>query len=253
MDLIFLSSVPDSKGLTTLQKLYLSDNILGTFSFNQYVFLKISDHVKILCKLVPQLISANSFGNCDSSVIKHAPNKLIDPFSIKLELPISKKHIEPVCVSNAKRMAISIVFKGVKHQNKWSKNHTKLSEAVRQLLRLFVVHNDCIVNLKRLKLKQNFNIDFILIHKTDDKNNAVCITSETSITVIKTMSSIQFYHTDIGLKLQPLFGLETQVTSLKNIIKAARNGFNPLCNMVCIWFKMCKQTMLLFFIFIRFY
>lgn len=234
MDLMFLSSVPNSKGTTTIQKLYLSDNILANCSFNQYVLLKISDSVKILCKLVPRLISANSFGSCDSSVIKHAPNKLINPFTIKLELPFCKKHIEPVCVSNAKRMVVSIVFKDVKHQNIWSKNHTKLSEAVRHLLRLFVVHNDCIVNLKRLKLKQNFYIDFILIHKTDCKNNAVRITPETSIMVIKTMSSIQFYHTDIGLKVQPLFGLETQVTNLKNIIKAARNGFNPLCNMVYI-------------------
>lgn len=234
---MFLSSVPDSKGITTIQKLYSSDTILATCSFNQYVLLKISDGIKVLCKLVPQLISTDTFASCDSSVIKHAPNKLIDPFSIKLELLIRKEHIEPVCVSNAKCIVVSIVFKDVKHQNIWSKSHTKLTEAVRHLLRLFVVHNDCIVSLKRLKLKQNFNIDFILIHKTDCKNNAVRITSETSINVIKTMSSIQFYHTDIGSYVQPLFGLETQVTCLKSIIQAARNGLNPMCNMVCILSK----------------
>lgn len=236
MDLMFLSNVPDSKGMTIIQKLYLSDITLTT-SFNQYVLLKISDSVKILCKLVPLLISTNSFASCDTSVIKHAPNKLIDPLSIKLECLISKKLIEPVCVSNAKHLVVSIVFKDVKHV--WSKNHVKLTETVKHLLRLFIVHNDCIVNLKRLQLKQNFNIDFILIHKTDSKNNAVRITPETSIMVIKTMSSIQFYHKEIGSEVQPLFGLDTQVTCLKNIIKAARNGFSPLCNMVCIWFKLC--------------
>jgi hypothetical protein len=231
MDSIFLSGIPDSKGITTIQKLYASESILTTSLFNQYILLKISENSKILCKLVPQIAFTFTFGRCDASVINHRPNKLIDPLTVNLEVTVSKEHIEPICVTTAKRMVVSIIFKDVKYQDIWSKNTTKLADVVRHILRLYVVLNNCIVNLKKLGSKQNFNIDYILIHKTDCKN-AARISSETSIMIIKTMSTIQFYHAEIGLEIKPLFGMEPQVTCLKNIIKAARNGCNPLCTMV---------------------
>jgi len=232
MDTIFLSNIPESKGTTAIQKLYASDTVLSINQFNQYVLLKISENAKILCKLIPQVICTNSFASCDPSVIKHAPHRLINPLTVKLEISINKEHIEPICVADAKRMVVSVIFKDVKHQNIWSKNLFKLADAIRHLLRLFVVHNDCVVNLKRLNLKQNFNIDYILVHKTDCKNNAARINSDTNIMVIKTMSTIQFFQVEIGLEVQPLFGMESQVKCLKSIIKAARNGCSPLCNMV---------------------
>lgn len=232
MEKVYLSSIPESKGTSSIQKLYASNNLVSTSLFNQYVLLQISDTAKILCKVIPQLISTDVFASCDPSVVKHSPNKLINPLLVKLELPIKKEDIEPISVANAKRMVVSVVFNDVKYQNIWSKDLPRLAVVIRHLLRLFVVHNDCIVSLKRLKLLQNFNIDFILIHKTDCKNNAARITSETSIMVIKTMSSIQFYHGEIGLEVEPLFGLEPQVKCLKNIIKAARKGCNSLSNMV---------------------
>lgn len=243
MDTIFLSNIPDYKGTTMIQKFYASDTVFASSYFNQYVLLKISDNAKILCKLIPQVICTNAFASCDPSVIKHAPQKPINPLTVRLEMPINKDRIEPISVANAKRMVVSVVFKDVKHQNIWSKNLFKLADAVRHLLRLFVVHNDCIVNLKRLKLKQNFNIDFILVHKTDCKNNAARINADTIIMVIKTMSAIQFYQAEIGLEVPPLFGMESQVKCLKSIIKAARNGCCPLCNMVSI-LKMCIDTYL---------
>ncbi|CAI6352363.1 unnamed protein product [Macrosiphum euphorbiae] len=234
MDTIFLSNIPDSKGMTMIQKFFASDTVLATGLFNQYVLLKISDDSKILCKLIPQVICTNTFASCDPSVILHAPQKLINPLTVKLEMPINKEHIEPICVANAKRMVVSVVFKDVKHQNIWSKNLFKLADAIKHILRLFVVHNNCIVNLKRLNLKQNLNIDFILIHKTDCKNNAARINPDTTIMVIKTMSAIQFYQAEIGSEVPPLFGMESQVKCLKNIIKAARNGCRPLCNMILL-------------------
>lgn len=230
-DAIFLSSVPNSKGLTTIQKLYAPDTIVATNSFNQYVLLKISDNAEILCKLVPRLMSSNTFAICDPSVVKHAPNKLINPSTVKLERSINKDCVEPISVVNAKRIVVSVVFKD---SNVWSDNLDKLTAAVKQLLRLFVVHNDCIVSLKRLGEKQNFNIDFILVHKIDCKNNGAHITVETSVVIMKTMSAIQFYHAEIGLEVPPLFGMKPQVSRLKNIIKAARNGCSPLCNMVSV-------------------
>lgn len=236
MEKIYLSNVPDSKGTSSIQKLYASDNLLATSFFNQYVLLQISDSAKILCKVIPQLTSTDIFASCDASVVKHAHNKLINPLLVKLDVPIKKEHIEPICVTNAKRMVVSVIFNDVKHQNIWSKDLPKLTVIIRHLLRLFVVHNDCIVSLKRLKLSQNFNIDFILIHKTDCENNAARTNSETSIMVIKTMSTIQFYHGEIGLEVEPLFGLESQVACLKNIINAARNGCNSLCNMVSMFY-----------------
>lgn len=232
MDMVFLSNIPDYKGTTMIQKCYASDTVFASSQFNQYVLLKVSDKVKILCKLIPQVICTNSFASCDPSVIKHAPHKPINPLTVRLEMPINKDHIEPICVANAKRMVVSVVFKDVKHQNIWSKNLFKLADAIRHLLRLFVVHNDCIVNLKRLKLRQNFNIDFILVHKTDCKNNAARINPDTTIMIIKTMSAIQFYQAELGLEVPPLFGMESQVKCLKSIIKAARNGCCSLCNMV---------------------
>ncbi|XP_060843517.1 ATPase family gene 2 protein homolog B-like [Rhopalosiphum padi] len=234
MDTIFLSAIPDSKGTTMIQKLYASDTILDNSQFNQYVLLKISDNAKILCKIIPRVICSNVFASCDPSVIKHAPHKLINPLTVKLEMSINKEHIEPIGVANSKRMVVSVVFKDVKHQHIWSKNLFKLADAINNLLRLFVVHNDCVVNLKRLKLKQNFNIDFILVHKTDCKNNAARINSDTTIMVIKTMSAIQFYQAEIGLEVPPLFGMESQVKCLKSIIKAAKNGCSPLCNMILL-------------------
>lgn len=244
MDTIFLSNIPDYKGTTMIQKFYASDTLLATSQFNQYVLLKVSDNAKILCKLIPRVICTNAFASCDPSVIKHAPHKLINPLTVKLEMPINKEHIEPICVTNAKRMVVSVVFKDVKHQNIWSKNLFKLADAMKHLLRLFVVHNDCIVNLKRLKLRQNFNIDFILVHKTDCKNNAARINPDTTIMVLKTMSAIQFYQAEIGLEVQPIFGMESQVKCLKSIIKAARNGCRPLCNMVSILLKIHIGTYL---------
>jgi len=166
-----------------IQKFYASDTVLTTSLFNQYVLLKISENDQILCKLIPQVIRTNAFASCDPSVIKHAPHKPINPLTVKLEIPINKEHIEPICVANSKRMVVSVVFKDVKHQNIWSKNLFKLADAIKHLLRLFVVHNDCIVNLKRLKLGQNFNIDFILVHKTDCKNNAARINPDTTIII----------------------------------------------------------------------
>lgn len=259
METIFLSNIPNSKGTTMIQKLYASDTILDNSQFNQYVLLKISDKAKILCKIIPRVICTNAFASCDPSVIKHAPQKLINPLTVKLEIPINKEHVEPICVTNSKRMVVSVVFKDVKHQNIWSKNLFKLADAIRHLLRLFVVHNDCIVNLKRLKSNQNFNIDFILIHKTDCKNNAARINSDTTIMVIKTMSTIQFYQAEVGLEVLPLFGMESQVKCLKSIIKAARNGSSSLCNMVCILWKIYVSTYLFntinnyYFSFFRYY
>jgi len=235
MDSIFLSGIPDSKGLNTIQKLYSSDTLLGTSLFNQYVLLKISEDAKILCKLVPQPISTVAFATCDSSVINHLPNKLIDPRTVKFELSIDKGNIEPISVRVAKRIIVSVIFNDVEQQSVWSTKPTKLTKAVRNLLRLFVVHNNCIVSLKRLGSKQNLNIQFILVHKTDCENNGAHINAETSVMIIKTMSTIQFSHAEIGLVVQPLFGMEPQVSSLKNIIKAARNGFNSLCNMVLVY------------------
>lgn len=259
METIFLSNISDSKGTTMIQKLYASDTLLDNSQFNQYVLLKVSDNAKILCKIIPQVICTNTFASCDPSVIKHAPQKLINPLTVKLEIPINKQHIEPICVANSKRIVVSVVFKDVKHQNIWSKNPFKLADAIRHLLRLFVVHNDCIVNLKRLKSKQNLNIDFILIHKTDCKNNAARINSDTTIMVIRTMSTIQFYQAEVGLEVLPLFGMESQVKCLKGIIKAARNGSSSLCNMVCILLKIYVSTCLFntinnyYFSFFRYY
>lgn len=235
MDTIFLSNVPESKGTSAIQKLYAFESLLDSSAgFNRYVLLKVSNDAQILCKLVPQLIASPIFASCDPSVVKHEPNKLIDPLVVKLETVIPKEHVKTVSVADAKRMVVSVVFRDVEHQNVWSKNLTKLAEAVRHLLRLFVVQDNCIVNLKRLKPKQNLNINFILIHKTDCKNNAARTTSDTCIMVIKTMSVIQFYHGEIGLDPQPLFGLISQKNCLKNIIRAARNGCSPICNQVRI-------------------
>jgi len=162
----------------------------------------------------------------------HASNKLINPSTVKLEGCINRDQIEPITVVDAKRMVVSVVFKD---SNVWCENLNKLTAVVKHLLRLFVVHNDCVVSLKRLGEKQNFNIVFILVHKTDCKNNnGARVTSNTSVMVMKTMSAIQFYHVEIGLEVQPFFGMEPQVSHLKNIIKAARNGFSPLSNMVII-------------------
>ncbi|VVC42527.1 Hypothetical protein CINCED_3A007094 [Cinara cedri] len=234
MKTVFISNIPNSKGTNAIQKLYASDTLLSKSWFNQYVFLKLSENAKILCKLVPQLISTDKFATCDPSVVKHASNKFIHSSTVKLEIFITKEDIEPICVTNAKYLTVSVIFKDVKHQNIWSKNLTKLTDAIRHLLRLFVVHNNCLVNLNRLGLKQNFNIDFIIVHNTDCKNNGARITPETSIEIVKTMSTLQFYHAEIGLEVKPLFGMEPQVTCLKNIIKAAKNGCSALCNMIIL-------------------
>lgn len=233
MDKLFLSNVPNTKGTTIIQKLFASDTILSTInSFNQYALLKVSDNAKVLCKLVPLPISTNTFASCDPSVVKYSPSKLINPSTLKLNVFINKENIEPIDVFNANRMVVSVVFKDVDHQCKWSKDISRLSKVVHNLLRLFIVHNDCIVNLKRLRLKQYFNIDFIIIHKTDCKNNGARITNKTTIMILKTMSTEQYDHVEIGLKVLPLFGIESQANCLKNIIKAARNGCTPICNMV---------------------
>lgn len=234
MDTIFVTSVPDSKSTSAIQKLYASDTLLSASLFNQYVLLKISNSAKLLCKLVPQPISTYSFASCDPSVVKHATKKLINPLTVNLNVSISKDDIEPIKITSARRMVVSVVFKDVHFQNIWSKNLTKLGEAVKNLLRLFVVNDDCIVSLKRLQSKQNLNIDFILVHTTDCKNSGARITSDTSIIVINTMSTIHFNHAEIGLEIQPLFGMGPQASCIKNIIKAARNGCKPLCNMVNI-------------------
>lgn len=233
--MVFLSDVPNTKGTTIIQKCFTADTILSTTDlFNQYVLLKISDDAKILCKLVPLPVSTNTFASCDPSVVKHLPNKLINPSKLKLEVSIKREHIEPINVSNAKRMIVSVIFKDVDHQHVWSKDLSRLSEIVRNLLRIFVVHNDCVVSIKRLRLKNYFNIDFIVVHKTDCKKNGARITPETVIMIIKTMSTEQYDHAEIGLEVPPLFGMETQANCLKNIIRAARKGNKPVCNMVGI-------------------
>lgn len=232
MNAIFLSDVPDSKGTIVIQKLYASITILATSSFNQYVLLKISDNIKILCKIVPQLMFTEAFASCDPSVLLCTPNKLINPSTVKLDISINKDNIKPIAVANARSIEVSVVFKDVNNQNMWSGNLLKLSEAIKNVLQLFVVCSDSIVSLKRLSSKQCYNIDYILIHKTDCKNKCSCITPETIITIIKTMSTIQFYHAEIGLQVQPFFGMETHVSRLKNIIRAARNDCNNFCNMV---------------------
>lgn len=232
MNAIFLSHVPDSKGAITIQKLYASITVLATSSFNQYVLLKISNNIKILCKIVPQLMFTEAFASCDPSVLLCTSNKLINPSTVKLDISINKDDIKPIAVTNAKSIEVSVVFKDVNNQNMWSGNLLKLSEAIKNVLQLFVVCSDSIVSLKRLSSKQIYNIDYILIHKTDCKNKGLCITPETSVVIIKTMSTIQFYHAEIGLQVEPLFGMETHVSCLKNIIRAAKNDCNNLCNMV---------------------
>lgn len=235
MDTIFISSVPVSRGANAIQKLYASDAILAAGSFDQYVLLKLSENVKLLCKFVPQLNSTGELAFCDPSVVIRAPNGLIDPSTVKLETFIKKEHIEPICVADATRVTVSVVFKDVKHQNVWSKDMIRLAKAVKHILRLFVVQSGCLVNLNRLGLKQNFNVDLLLVLKTDCQIEAAAaarITPETSVDVVETMSSLQYYHAEIGLEVKPLFSMEPQVTHLKNIIKAARNGSSRLCNMV---------------------
>lgn len=232
MDSIFVSDVPDSKGTAAIQKLYASDTVLASGPFNRYVLLKISDDAKVLCKFVPQPVSTDTFAVCDSSVVKHAPNKPIDPSTVKLNVTVRREDLEPIDIANVRRMVVSVVFKDVNNQNLWSKNLLKLGEAVKHLLRLFVVHDDSVVHLKRLGAKQNLNIDFILVHKTGCKNNAARIVSDTTIMVVKTMSTLHLRHAEIGLEVQPLFGMEPQVSCLKKIIKAAKNGSGTLCNMV---------------------
>lgn len=234
MDEIYLCNVPHFKGMESIQKLYGSDTLLAVAgaSFNQYMTLKLSDSLKILCRLVPRPVSSSAFGVCDTSVIQHLPNKPIDPSTVNLNIAVDKNGLEAIHVVDAKRIMVSVVFADVRDLKIWSENPVKLTEAVRNVLRLFVVRSDSVVNLKRLQREQKYNIDYILVHKTDCKNNGARTTLDTSLMIVKTMSTLQFNHVEIGLEVQPLFGMEPQVSRLKNIIKVARNGCSPLCNMV---------------------
>lgn len=229
---MFVAKIPDSKGIIAIQKFYTSYTVMADSSYIEYVLIKISYDWQILCKLIPQLLAPSTFGCCDVSVLKRTSNKFIHPLTVKLDKIIDKHDIKPIRVANAKHIIVSIVFKEVEHQNIWSKNQNKLAEAIRHLLRLFVVHNDCIVSFKRIGSNQNFNIDLILVHKTDCNNDGARITSETSIIILETISTIQYNHVKIGLEVEPLFGMELPASRLEAIIKAARNGCTPLCNMV---------------------
>jgi len=144
---------------------------------------------------------------------------------------INRDQIEPISVVNSNSIVVSVVFKDL---NVWSENSITLNTVIRHLLRLFVVHSDCIVDLKHLRKNQSFNVDYILVHKTDCGNNGARVTSKTSIMVIKSMSTIQFFHAEIGLEVKPFFGMEPQISHLKKIVMAAKNGCSPLCNMVII-------------------
>lgn len=231
---IYLTKILDSKGMSQIQKFYTSYTVMANSSYIEYVLIKISNDWKILCKLSPQLLTTSTFGCCDISVLKRTSKKLVHPLSVKLDKTVDLNDVRPICVADTKRIIVSVVFQQVEHQNIWSKNQTQLVEAIRHLLRLFVVHNDSVVSLKRLGLKQKYNIDFILVHKTDYHNKGARITLETNIMIIRTMCTDQYNQVEIGSEVEPLYGMEPQVSQLKSIIKAARKSSSPLCNMVSI-------------------
>lgn len=233
---MFVAKIPDSKDMSSIQKFHTSYTVMANSSFVEYVLIKISDDWKILCKLIPRVLAPSTFGCCDVSVLVRTSDKFIHPLSVKLDKKISKHDIKSIRVANAKRIMVSVVFKEVEHQNTWSKNRdqTILIEAIRNILQLFVVYNNCIVSLERIGSRQQFNIDLILVHKTDSNKYAAQVTLETSIVIMETMSTIEYNHLKIGLEVEPLFSLEPQVSRLEAIIKAARNGRSPLCNMVSI-------------------
>ncbi|XP_050436887.1 ribosome biogenesis protein SPATA5L1-like [Adelges cooleyi] len=234
MSTVYLSKVPNSNHVDTIQKMYASENISSSKLFNQYVFVKISKEIKIICRIVPQLNTSCSFARCDVSVVQHLPDQLIDPMTVMLDTFIDQKHIEAINVTKAKQIFVSVVFTDVKHQNEWSMKPLMLAEAINNCLQLFVVHNNCIVNLKKLRPKQMLNIDFILVHKTDCKNNAALTTPETNIMIIQTMNYQQFQQTKIGCKVEPLFGLDPQIQCLKSIIEVAKTGQKSICNQILL-------------------
>lgn len=238
---MLLSKICHSKG-NLIQKFETSYTVMTNRSFYEYVLIKISDDWQILCKLIPQLFVPSTFGCCDVSVLIRTSGKLIHPLTMKLDKKISKDDIKPIRVINTKNISISVVFKEVEHQNVWSNNQYQnqniLTDAIRNMLQLFVVHNNCIVSLERFGSSNQFNIDLILVHKAaylyNSKNYAAQISSETTITIFEMLSTIEYNQVKIGLEVKPLFGMEPQVSLLKAIIKAARNGCSPLCNMVGI-------------------
>ncbi|XP_050537464.1 ribosome biogenesis protein SPATA5L1-like isoform X1 [Daktulosphaira vitifoliae] len=238
MTSIYLSKIPDKSHVATIQHMYAAENVICSTTFNQYVLIKINEELKILCKHVPQINFTNTFARCEMSVVQHMPNQYIDPSVVKLDIPI--ECIEKVTVCNAKRIFVSVIFSDVKYQNDWSNDTLSLTKVIKNCLRLFVVHNHCIVNLNKLGSNRTLNIVYILIHRTDCNNNAARITTDTNIVIIKTMSYLQFQQVEIGLKVEPVFGLASQVSCLKNIIEVAKTTKKLY---QCSFF--CNQIMLI--------
>ncbi|XP_039292819.1 spermatogenesis-associated protein 5-like protein 1 [Nilaparvata lugens] len=180
--------------LFSLQRLSLCTKY-DEFS-TKYVSLQLSSDFECLVQVFSKREIDPSYCVLNCSVIKcsnfEKPNLLLEIGSVLKNLKSletsSLQVVDPV--SNIKVVSLSVVFTNARLTSKWKSKNEVVVSIVREILKMFVFTNNCIIFPNCVGASKSLGIHCLLIHDT----GGVCgrITSSTRVNIVNSLSKSWF-------------------------------------------------------------
>uniref|UniRef100_A0A1B6KGZ2 AAA+ ATPase domain-containing protein n=1 Tax=Graphocephala atropunctata TaxID=36148 RepID=A0A1B6KGZ2_9HEMI len=235
-----LSILPQTSSLFNVQKLCISDQVFPATSNGKFAIITSSNKNYYLCKIFFCKLLHPSFCKVDTSVcglVSSNGNSLYPTPSSLTSINLSEICILP-SVENIKSIVVSVVFSHPLDIKKWKHQTAKLSELLKNILKVFFVKGNSVVYINGLKSILEVKIHCLLIENIGNVNVGR-VGNSTKIKINKLISNITFeqiytFRDDTTV----LGGLEQPLHALTVLVKAVggcrANSSLPVCKQVLI-------------------
>lgn len=227
--------LPEKSSILNLQKLCISEQLLPASSHGKFASItipcvfnssnKFPCNLFCLCQIFLSKTMHTSFCKLNMSVCGYedSSDKKIYPVSSVESLNFVSINSLTILdsVNNIKSASVVVVLNKPKDVNKWRSQPVKISELVKNILKLFTLKSGSVVFLDCLRTVCDSDIYCLLLENLG-KVNIGHVVSSTRVKVSKVISKITFeqiYST--GKDLPFLGGLEKPMKTLTNILKIA--------------------------------
>ncbi|XP_073984087.1 ATPase family gene 2 protein homolog B-like isoform X2 [Rhodnius prolixus] len=167
--------------LFNLQKLYFSYGIHKEL-YARNVYVQLNDHKTYICKVYAKPLISSDMCLIDKTVFY--PTTDPNPTSLS-EIEGNVKITEIQTIDYIKKVAVTVIFTSVWDREKWVNNH--LRKLVKQILQFFLITNNCVLNINKIKEFKKMGLSYIEVVKIETEGVGKVVNS-TKIKIINCLS-----------------------------------------------------------------
>lgn len=204
-----------------LQKLKVSDTVFPATSHGKFAVVHTTDNIYCLCQLFLSSTLHSSFCNVDLSVCGYSSIEGSKKYPAKKppeKISVSSVEVLP-SIEHLKSVSLVVVFNTPTEAKHWKHKPSQLGDLTKNILKLFVLKRNCVVNLDGIKELFDTQLNCFLVESTGNIEVGKVVNS-TKIKISSIISSITYkqVYANNG-DFETLGGLEEPTKNLKEIMK----------------------------------